>query len=227
MPSPDLTITRRMKFERARPADVERLRGFATSVIGDGMGRRCALGSTIQARTRAVRFAGSALTVRCRASDNLAALVSLESTRPGDVVVIACGPGADAAIVGGNYLALAKARGAVAVVTDGLVRDIDEVDALGIPVFATGFTPNGPFKTGPGEIGLPISLGGLQIESGDLLVGDKDGVVVIAQQRVAEAIERAAAVQAREEAMGAAIAAGTTPDFIERLVRETDVRDLE
>ena len=74
----------------------------------------------------------------------------------------------------------------VACVTDGLVRDVDGIDAVGTPVFARGVSPNSPFKDGPGEIGLAVVVGGAAIESGDVIVGDKNGVAVVPRARVAD-----------------------------------------
>ena len=93
-------------------------------------------------------------------------------------------------MAGDVMLGMARNAGIVALVTDGMVRDIDGLDGVGIPVFARGLTPNSPFKDGPGEIGLPIAIGGVIVEAGDLIVGDQDGVVVVARS-VAEAVARA------------------------------------
>jgi 4-hydroxy-4-methyl-2-oxoglutarate aldolase len=226
MASPDLGILRNRHFKRATSTSIESLAALPSSVVGDALGRRIGLGPNVQALTRRNRFAGSALTVRCRAGDNLAALVSLESTQPGDVVVIACGGARDAAVVGGNYLAMAKIRGAVAVITDGLIRDLDEIEALEIPVFAAGLTPNGPFKSGPGQIGMPVAINDITINSGDILVGDPDGVVVVPQNRVSEAIAKAAAVKSREADMAKSLAKGEIPDFISKIIAGADVSDV-
>lgn len=217
---------RRTRFERVAGVDVERLRAFSTSVIGDALGRRCSLGPAVQACTTATSFAGPALTIKCSSGDNLAALIALSAIEPGDVLVIACNCSTQAAVVGGNYVALASSRGAVAVVTDGLVRDRDDLDELSVPVFAAGLTPNGPFKTGSGEIGLPVALGNVVIAGGDLVVGDRDGVIVVARDRVREAIEEAAVVQARETAAAQTNKTGELPDWLVTLVRETPVTDL-
>jgi regulator of RNase E activity RraA len=226
MASPDLTILRRRDFERAGADMVARIGRIPTSMIGDGLGRRRGLGHHVQPLAGGTAFAGSALTIRCRGGDNLAALVALSSIRPGDVLVIACAANREAAVIGGNYVAMAKARGAVAVITDGLVRDLDELDSLGIPVFGAGVTPNGPFKTGPGEIGLPVSLGDLSIAPGDVLVGDRDGVVSIPGHLLGEALERSAAVQAREAEMSQSHATGEIPAWLSEMIDAVPVRDL-
>ena len=227
MSSNTVSRVRRSQFERVARADVERLAAFSTSVIGDALGRRCSLGPSIQPCTTATSFAGPALTIKCSAGDNLAALVALSAIQPGDVLVIACNRSTEAAVAGGNYVALAKSRGAVAVVTDGLIRDCDELDNLSVPVFAAGMTPNGPFKTGSGEIGLPVAVGDAVIAGGDMVVGDRDGVIVVTRCQVREAVEGASVVQAREIATIETNKSGKLPDWLERLIRETPVHDID
>jgi regulator of RNase E activity RraA len=225
--SPDQVISRRKVFARVDPDDLRQLAAIPCSMIGDGLGRRRGLGARCQRLAGGERFTGSALTIRCRGGDNLAALVALSSILPGDVVVIATGANVEAAVVGGNYVMMAKARGAVAIITDGLIRDLDELDAIGVPVFGAGITPNGPFKTGPGEIGFAVTLGDLSISPGDALVGDRDGVVAIPSSRIAEAIEKGHAVQAREVAMAGSIAKGEVPAWLGQLIEAVPVRDFD
>ena len=92
--------------------------------------------------------------------DNLAPYAALKFARPGDVLVVAVDGDTTTSIIGDILLGMAKNAGIVAAVTDGLVRDIEGINQVGIPLFAQGLTPNSPFKDGPGEIGGTISLGG-------------------------------------------------------------------
>lgn len=227
MPGPDLTITRQRHIPRPDAALVQALASHTTSAVSDALGRRAGLGPAIRPLTLAQRFAGPALTVRCRPGDNLAALVALMDAVAGDVVVIACDGATDGAIVGGAYVQWARQRGVVAVVTDGLVRDADELDELGLPVFGCGYTPNGPFKTGPGEIGLPVTLGGVTVAPGDIVLGDRDGVAIVPRARAAEAIEAAERVRRGEADSTAAFQRGETPGWLAELTQRARVRDLE
>lgn len=221
-----MTITRQRNFLRADADQVKSLCRHTSSAVGDALGRRGGLGPAIRPLTPHVQFAGTALTVHCSPGDNLAALVALSSVMPGDVIVIACNRSVEAAIIGGNVVQWALKRGAVAIVTDGLLRDADELDALGLPVFAVGFHPNGPTKTGSGKIGQPITLEGVTIESGDILLGDRDGVVVVPRCKVANVIEIADAVHAAEADSTAAFNRGETPAWLAKLVSNTQVQDL-
>jgi 4-hydroxy-4-methyl-2-oxoglutarate aldolase len=221
-----MTITRQRNFLRADSDQVKNLCRHTSSSVGDALGRSGGLGPAIRPLTPNVQFAGTALTVRCSPGDNLAALVALSSVIPGDVIVIACDRSVDAAIIGGNVAQWALQFGAVAIVTDGLLRDADELDALGLPIFAAGFHPNGPTKVGSGEIGQSITLEGVIIQSGDIILGDRDGVVVVPRGKVAKVIEIADTVHAAETDSAAAFNRGETPAWLSKLVSNTLVRDL-
>jgi 4-hydroxy-4-methyl-2-oxoglutarate aldolase len=103
---------------------------------------------------------------------------------------------------------MARNAGIAAIVTDGLVRDLDGLDSVGIPVFALGVTPNSPQKNGPGSVGLPIVVGGMAVAPGDVVCGDRDGVAIVARERAAEVAQGLDAVRRREAAVEEAIRAG-------------------
>src|SRR3989337_453245 len=104
-----------------------------------------------------------------RARDTLAPYAALAFARPGDVLVVAADAYEGASVAGDILLGMAKNKGIAALVTDGMVRDVEGLNAVGIPVFARGLSPNSPYKDGPGEIGLPVALGGMSIDPGDLI----------------------------------------------------------
>ena len=95
---------------------------------------------------------------------------------------------------------VARNRGAAAFVTDGLVRDLDDLESVGLPTFAMGVTPNSPQRRGPGSVGLPIVCGGVAVASGDIVVGDRDGVVVVPRARIDETLKNLERVKAMEAA---------------------------
>ena len=103
-------------------------------------------------------------------------------------------------MTGDLLMHVARNRGVAGLVTDGLVRDLDDLEAVGLPVFALGVTPNSPQRRGPGSVGLPIVCGGVAIASGDIVVGDRDGVVVIPRGRIDETLENLERVKAAEAA---------------------------
>ena len=138
-------------------------------------------------------MAGTAVTARSRGGDNLTYLRALEFCRPGDVLVIDAGGDLNNAVVGGILSFYAASVGVAGVVIDGAVRDVAEIRERDFPVYARGVTHRGPYKDGPGEINVPISVGGMVVNPGDVVVGDQDGLLAIPQQGIEELIEKAIA----------------------------------
>jgi 4-hydroxy-4-methyl-2-oxoglutarate aldolase len=107
------------------------------------------------------------------------------------------------------------------------VRDLVGVVAVGLPVFCAGLTANSPARSGPGTVGLPIVLGGVQIASGDILVGDRDGIVVVPQDRAAAVLQQLEAVRAAEVALEAKVKAGLeVPDFVRAILGSDRVEEI-
>lgn len=146
-------------------------------------------------------MAGTAVTARSRPGDNLTYLRALEFCRPGDVLVVDGGADLNNAMVGGILTFYAATVGLSGVVIDGAIRDVAEIRANPFPVYARGVTHRGPYKDGPGEINVPITVGGMAINPGDIVVGDQDGLLAIPQDGGVDAlIERARAVLVAEAA---------------------------
>jgi 4-hydroxy-4-methyl-2-oxoglutarate aldolase len=184
-------------IERPPPALVERLRGAPTSFVIDAMNGAGAMDWRIKPIVGRSLF-GVALTCDCGVADNLALVAAVARTEPGDVVVAAAGGSTHAAVTGDLLIGVARNRGAVGFVTDGLVRDLSALEALNVPVFAMGLTAVPPGRRGPGTVGLPIVCGGCPISSGDVVVADRDGVVVVPRARLEETIDRLERVRALE-----------------------------
>ncbi|QHI96716.1 hypothetical protein GT347_01140 [Xylophilus rhododendri] len=199
-------------FERL-PADlIAAARGLPTAVIGDVSQRLFSFhGGYDNYSQKALAFAGTAFTVRVRPGDNLFLHKVLDIALPGDVVVCDAGGALDNAILGEMMGRYAASRGVAAIVINGAIRDRAGLRTLPIPVYGRGVTPNGPYKSGPGEAGYPVSIGGVSVASGDLVVGDEDGVIVLPRSEAASVIGKARAHAAVEEGWAAQIAAGTWP----------------
>ena len=97
-----------------------------------------------------------------------------------------------------------------------MVRDAAEILGLGIPMFCRGVTPNSAFPSGPGEVGLPLAMGEVTIDAGDLVIGDRDGVVVVPQAQVGEVTARLERVAAKEAEMHAKVAVGEIGSLLDR-----------
>jgi regulator of RNase E activity RraA len=175
------------------------LREIPVAALSDNMHRN--IGSTglhPYHRPMARTMAGTAVTARSRGGDNLTYLRALEFCRPGDVLVIDAGGDLNNAVVGGILSFYAAHIGVVGVVIDGAIRDVAEVRAREFPVYARGVTHRGPYKDGPGEINVPVSVGGMVVNPGDVVVGDQDGLMAFAPDEAALLIEKARAHLATE-----------------------------
>jgi regulator of RNase E activity RraA len=149
-------------------------------------------------------MAGTAVTVRSRGGDNLTYLRALEFCRPGDVLVVDAGGDLSNAVVGGILTFYAATIGLSGVVIDGAIRDVAEIRERDFPVYARGVTHRGPYKDGPGEINVPVCVGGMVVNPGDIVVGDQDGLLAIPQEDARFVIEKALAVlEAEAETMRA------------------------
>ncbi|SOD98988.1 RraA family protein [Blastococcus haudaquaticus] len=194
------------------PAElVGRLERLASALVSDGSGRwagATGLGPIAGLKPGQV-VVGPAFTVRTRPGDNLVVHKAMDIARPGEVLVVAAGGHTDRALLGGLMGQYAATKGIVALVVDGAVRDRSDLDRVSPPVFATGLTHLGPYKNGPGELRGPVSVGGVVIRDGDLLVCDEDGVAVIPRHRAEEITSAAEAKFDSEAAERRAIAEGT------------------
>lgn len=210
-----------LDWPRVDTALVDRYRKVPVAVIGDAANRLQAFTAGFTSYGGRKRFAGSAFTVRVRPGDNLFVHRALDLARRGDVVVVDAGGALNSAIVGAMMSRYAKTRGIEALVIDGAIRDVAELESMDFAVVARGATPNGPYKSGPGEIGYPIAAGGLSIAAGDLIVGDRDGVLVVPRDQAGAVVEPAEARQRAEDALERDIDAGRWDrSFVESTLRK-------
>ena len=171
------------------------------------------------------RMCGPVLTCDTGPADNLALLAAITEVVSGDVVVTATGRWRQCAVVGDRMMGMLKNAGAAGFVTDGLVRDIDGLIPLGLPVFCTGLSPNSPHGKGPGSIGEPVLVGGVTVSSGDVLVSDDNGIVIVPFDRIVTVIARLTTIGKLERDLDADIQEGlTVPDSIRDLVESDAVR---
>jgi 4-hydroxy-4-methyl-2-oxoglutarate aldolase len=172
-------------FERVDPGVVEQAAKFPSSILADVAGRRGALSGRIAPLAPTMKFAGPALTVEVRPGDNLMIHAALAVAKPGDVILVDGKGDLSSALMGEIMCQQCVALGVAAVVIDGAVRDSEAIRELGFPMYAAGLNPNGPTKFVPGRLNHPISIGGVSVKPGDLVVGDADGVTVIEREKAA------------------------------------------
>lgn len=154
------------------------------------------------------RIVGLAFTIRCWPGDASAMMRSIDDAKPGDVLVIDAGS-EDSTVWGGAATVAAKHRGLAGVVTNGKVRDVDQIRALQFPVFSSGVSIHGAVRNHRGWSSLPIAIGASVINPGDIVVSDSDGVVVVSATTAAETLERAAKRKAHELEADRCLASGT------------------
>ncbi|NKE44087.1 RraA family protein [Roseomonas frigidaquae] len=195
-----MTVGFRIKadFTRVDAALATRAVAVPAANIGDVVNRMQSMRGGFKAYGGRRALAGPAVTVRARAGDNLMLHEALDLAQPGDVVICDAGGDLGTAIMGDIMARHAAKRGIAAIIVDGAVRDIAGLAELHLGVWARSVTPAGPYKDGPGEIGYPVSCGGLVVMPGDLIAADEDGIVVVPREDAAEVVA-AAEAHARKE----------------------------
>ena len=223
---PALTIRR--DWPRAKPETIARFKDTPSGFVTDALGRAGALDHEIRPVWAGGAFVGSALPVWTTPRDNLAPYAALSVAKPGDVMLVATGRADGFSILGDLIIGMMRNSGIVAVVTDGLVRDVQGIREVGIPVHARGVSPNSPFKNGPGGVGMPITLGGAVVQPGDIVIGDADGVVIVPLARVDEVLGELIAVRKKEAEMDAAVRGGMkSPPWLSDALATKPVRWLD
>ena len=212
-------------FERVDAKVVEQASRFPSSILADVAGRRGALHGRIAPLSPTMKFAGPALTVEVRPGDNLMIHAAMAIAKPGDVIVVDGKGDLSSALMGEIMCQQCAAIGVAAVVIDGAVRDGEAIRALGLPMYAAGLNPNGPTKFVPGRLNHPISVGGVTVNPGDLVVGDGDGVTVIEREKAAAMLPLAAEKLAAETKRIADIRSGKSlrPSWLDGALRAAGV----
>jgi regulator of RNase E activity RraA len=200
-PGPGFRV--KTRIPRPAPEIVERFRAYPTPDISDLMNRLYAMDGGIRNLVNDLGLCGPALPVKLYPGDNLMLHKALDVARPGDVVVVDSSLNTTTAVIGDLVSSKAKHRGIQGVIVDGLVRDVAAVREVGLPIYARGTTPIGPLHRGPGELGYPVSCGGLVVSPGDIIVADSSGIVVVRLDFAEELLDR---LDAQRPALSAYVA---------------------
>ena len=172
-------------FDRVSPDIVERASHFQAAILADVAGRRGTAHGRIAALDPRMKLAGPAFTVEVRAGANLMIHAAMAIAKPGDILVVDGKADRSCALMGAIMVNACKQLKLGGIVLDGAARDSLELRELGFPVFCAGTNPNGPTKFVPGRINGPVSVGGVAVSPGDLVVADADGVVFIERGKAA------------------------------------------
>jgi len=172
---------------------------FETATVHEASGGKGALASDIKPIDSLSRLCGPAVTVACRPGDNLMLHKAIYVAEPGDVLVATVGGYKEAGPWGEIMTLAAQARGIAGLIIDGSVRDSRSITDLQFPIFSKSLSIKGTTKDSLGLINHPISIGGVTINPGDLILGDADGIVVVARQNLAEVLTKCKLRREKEE----------------------------
>jgi 4-hydroxy-4-methyl-2-oxoglutarate aldolase len=176
------------------------LAGIPTATIYESAGKWGDVAPSIRPVVDGVRLAGRAFTVKAMPGDNLVIFRAIEEAPAGSVLVIDAGATDRATIWGGTSTVGCVAKKIVGCVTNAAVRDVAQIRKLRFPVYAAGINVRGTVKSHPGWTQVPISIGEVPVKPGDIIIGDEDGLVVVASERAQEVAEKALEKRRTEEA---------------------------
>jgi len=206
-------LTIRRNIQRPSKALLKSFDGMPTGFVTDAYNGKGCLDFEIKPLMPAMAFHGPAITAYCGPMDNLAAMAMLDFAKKGDVIVIATSGDDTAATIGDLWAFWAKKIGVAAIVCDGLVRDVAGLLKVGIPIFARGIKPNSAFKHGPGEVNMDVTCGGVAIGPGDIIVGDRDGVVAVPLAQAEQVAAQLEMVKKKESEAEARVKGGEKLKF--------------
>ena len=189
---------------------IRELAKFSAATLHEAMGKKGNLPSVIKPIEKNMKVCGPAYTVQTMPRDNMLLHRAYAYANAGDVLIANCSGFYEAGYWGDLMSLGAKTKGINGLVIDGCVRDADDIEEMGFPVFSRGLCIHGTSNYGDGTLNEPIMIGNILINPGDIVVGDRDGVVIIPQEKIEETIEKAIAREAKEERVREQLRQGKT-----------------
>jgi 4-hydroxy-4-methyl-2-oxoglutarate aldolase len=196
---------------------IEAYRDLGAATVYEAAGRVGSVHPAIKPLAKGVHVLGPAVTVRCHPRDNLMLHKALQIAQEGDILVAATDGYPDAGYWGGLMATSAMARKLGGLVIDGCVRDSEEIIGMRFPVFCRGTCMRGTTKGVLGSVNLPILFGEVLVSPGDLVLGDDDGIVIIAKADLEKVLAASRKRVENEEQKTAALRAGTSSVELNKL----------
>jgi 4-hydroxy-4-methyl-2-oxoglutarate aldolase len=178
---------------------IKALSKFSSATLHEALGKTGNLPSGIKPISPKMKVCGPAYTIKTMPCDNMMLHRGYAYAKKGDVLVVNCSDFYEAGYWGDLMSLGAMTKGIAGLVIDGCVRDADDIEKMKFPVFSRGLCIKGTGNHGEGTLNEPIIMGEYIVHPGDIIVGDRDGVVVIPQNLIEEAIEKAIARELKEE----------------------------
>ena len=202
----------RATIKRPTQAQIDAFKNIPTGFLCDAMEGQGALCTSIQPVCTdgglPLHAHGPALVADNGPAEILATMGALHIAQEGDIVVAAAHGHTDCAAAGDRFCGMMKNKGVAGFVTDGQMRDYSGIVAAGLPAWCAGLSPNSPYSNGPGKVGFGAVVGGRHIETGDIIVADRDGVVVVPFAMIDAVIAQLAAIQELEDTLDAKVQDG-------------------
>jgi 4-hydroxy-4-methyl-2-oxoglutarate aldolase len=195
-------------IDRADADVVKRLGALGVATVHEAYGRSGLMKPYLRPAWAGGEAAGTAVTVLAHPGDNWMIHVAVEQCRPGDILVVGCSADNTDGMFGDLLATSLKARGVVGLVIDAGCRDVKSLREMGFPVWSKAISARGTVKATLGAVNIPVVCAGINVEPGDAVIADDDGVVVVGRKEAAEVAAKGEKRQADEEGKRTLLASG-------------------
>jgi 4-hydroxy-4-methyl-2-oxoglutarate aldolase len=195
-------------IQRADADVVKRLGALGVATVHEAYGRSGLMKPYLRPVWAGGEAAGAAVTVLAHPGDNWMIHVAVEQCRPGDVLVVGCSADNSDGMFGDLLATSLKARGVTGLVIDAGCRDVKSLREMGFPVWSRAISAKGTVKAALGAVNIPVVCAGVNVEPGDAVIADDDGVVVVRRKDAAEVVAKGEKRQADEEGKRKQLASG-------------------
>ena len=195
-------------IERADAAVVKRLGALGASTVHEAYGRIGLMKPYMRPVWQGGEAAGTAVTVLTHPGDNWMIHVAVEQCKPGDILVVGCTADNTDGMFGDLLATSLQARGVVGLILDAGCRDVKSLREMGFPVWSKAISAKGTVKATLGNVNVPVVCAGVNVEPGDAVIADDDGVVVVRRKDIADVVTKGEKRHADEEGKRKKLAAG-------------------